>query len=154
IDYLSALPAAEQKRRTPHVGGTALSGQLDLKKAGGSWQLAIQIGPRMQVLRKGDKLRLPREARADQDWLRLPVAGVSFRDARAYAAWLSQSGRVPGARLCSAMACERAARGADDREFPNGDALRPTDPNFDPTYGKQRQTLEPDQVGPQPGSRS
>jgi formylglycine-generating enzyme required for sulfatase activity len=154
IDYLGALPAAEQKRRTPHVGGTALTGQLDLKKAGDSWQLAIENGSRMQVLRKGDKLHLPRDKRADQDWLRLPVAGVSFRDARAYAAWLSQTGRLPGARLCSEMEWERAARGADDREFPNGDALRPADANFDATYGKKPNAFGPDEVGSHPGSRS
>jgi formylglycine-generating enzyme required for sulfatase activity len=154
IDYLSALPAAEQKRRTPHVGGTALTGQLDLKKAGESWQLAIENGSRMQVLRKGDKLRLPREKRAEQDWLRLPVAGVSFRDARAYAAWLARTARVPGARLCSEMEWERAARGADDREFPNGDALRPADANFDATYGKKPSAFGPDEVGSHPGSRS
>jgi formylglycine-generating enzyme required for sulfatase activity len=154
LDYLDALSPGERKRRTPHVGGTALSGQLDLKRAGDSWKLALQIGSGMQVLRKGDKLRLPRAERAEQDWLRLPVAGVSFYDARAYAAWLSRTGRVPGARLCAEREWERAARGADDREFPGGDALRPLDANFDATYGKKPQAFGPDEVGSHPASRS
>src|SRR5207237_9071692 len=116
--------------------------------------LAPQTGSRVQVVREGEKLRLPRAERAEQDWLRLPVAGISFLDARAYAEWLSRTARVPGARLCNEMEWERAARGADDREFPGGDALRPTDANFDATYGKQPQAFGPDQVGSHPGSRS
>jgi formylglycine-generating enzyme required for sulfatase activity len=154
IDYLNALPPAERKPRTPHVGGTALSGQLDLKRAGDSWELALQVGSATQVLREGDKLHLSRPERAEQDWLHLPVAGVSFDDARAYAAWLSRTGRVPGARLCNEREWERAARGADDREFPDGDALRPADANFDATYGKKPQAFGPDEVGSHPRSRS
>ena len=154
IEYLRALPAAERKQRTPHVGGTALSGALDLRESGGSFVLAIQTGSRVQVLREGEKLNFPRPERADQDWLRLPVAGVSFHDARAYAQWLSRNGRLPGARLCNEMEWERAARGADDSEFPSGDALRPDDENFDATYGKQAQSFALDEVGSHPRSRS
>ena len=94
----------------------------------------------MQVLREGEKLRLPRAERSEQDWLLLPVAGISFHDARAYAEWLSRTGRVPGARPCTEFEWERTARGDDDREFPSGDVLRPADANFDATYGKQAAT--------------
>jgi len=136
------------------VGGTALSGQLDLRQSGESFSLALQTGSRVQVLREGDKLRLQRAERAEQDWLRLPVAGVSFHDARAYAEWLSRTGHVPGARLCRETEWERAARGADDREFPGGEALRPDDANFDATYGKQPQSFGLDEVGSHPRSTS
>ena len=54
----------------------------------------------------------------------------------------------------SCGAVSSASVGADEREFPNGDALRPTDANFDATYGKQPQAFGPDQVGSHPGSRS
>ena len=154
IEYLRALPAPERKERTPHAGGAALSGQLDLREAGGIFSLVLQTGSRVQVVREGEKLRLPRAARDKQDWLRLPVAGVSFQDARAYAGWLSRTGRVPGARLCNETEWERAARGADDREFPGGDTLGPEDANFDATYGKQAQSFGLDEVGSHPRSAS
>jgi formylglycine-generating enzyme required for sulfatase activity len=56
------------------------------------------------------------------DWRSLPVVSVNRDDAEAYASWLARSGRIPGARLCSDREWERAARGADDRRFPWGDA--------------------------------
>jgi formylglycine-generating enzyme required for sulfatase activity len=154
IEYLRALPARERKERSPHAGGGALTGQLDLREASGVFSLALQTGSRVQVVREGEKLRLPRADRADQDWLRLPVAGVSFQDARAYADWLSRTGRVPRARLCNETEWERAARGADDREFPGGDTLGPEDANFDATYGKNAQSFGLDEVGSHPRSRS
>src|SRR5205814_1205645 len=54
------------------------------------------------------------------DWARLPVDGASREDGEQFAAWLARSGRVPGARLCTDREWERAARGADDRRYPNG----------------------------------
>jgi formylglycine-generating enzyme required for sulfatase activity len=95
-----------------------------------------------------------RSSAKDVDWLRLPVAGVSFVDAQAYARWLSETGRVPGARLCTEIEWERAARGADQREFPSGDVLDPDDADFDLTYGKQPQGFGPDEVGAHAASRS
>jgi formylglycine-generating enzyme required for sulfatase activity len=84
----------------------------------------------------------------------MPVAGVSFRQVEAYARWLDGSGRVPGARVCSGMEWERAARGADDREYPHGDRLDPEDANFDLTYGQKLDAFGPDEVGAHPASRS
>jgi len=82
------------------------------------------------------------------------VSGISFEDARAYARWLDQTGRVPGARLCTEQEWERAARGADDRKYPHGDRLLPDDANFDATYGKKPDAFGPDEVGSHPASRS
>jgi formylglycine-generating enzyme required for sulfatase activity len=146
IEYLRSLPPGERRARSPHVGATGLSGQLDLREENGRWRLALQVGAAVQVLREGEELRLPRAVRAEQDWLRLPVAGVSFHDARAYAQWLAATGRVRGARLCTEREWERAARGAD--------ALQADDANFDATYGKQAQAFGPDEVGSHPRSRS
>jgi formylglycine-generating enzyme required for sulfatase activity len=77
---------------------------------------------------------------------------VSAEDAEVYAAWLRINGKVPGARLCSELEWERAARGADERIYPHGDVLRPGDINVDMTYGRTR--LGPDEVGLHPASRS
>lgn len=67
---------------------------------------------------------------------------------------MDSSGRVPGARLCDEFEWERAARGADDREFPHGDSLDGTEANFDATYDKENAALGPDEVGSYPASRS
>jgi formylglycine-generating enzyme required for sulfatase activity len=82
------------------------------------------------------------------------VSAVSYDDAIAFAAWLDRTGRVRGARLCDDYEWERAARGADARLFPGGDALAPDDANIDETYGRVPLAFGPDEVGSHPGSRS
>ena len=95
-----------------------------------------------------------RKVRAEQDWQRLPVSGIGPPDILAYAEWLDRTGRVPGARLCSEKEWERAARGADDREYPHGSLLDPEDANFDETYGRDVRIAGPDAVGSYPASAS
>jgi formylglycine-generating enzyme required for sulfatase activity len=56
------------------------------------------------------------------DWLGLPVDHVSRADAAAYADWLSRSGSLAGARLCTDREWERSARGADARRYSWGSA--------------------------------
>jgi eukaryotic-like serine/threonine-protein kinase len=84
---------------------------------------------------------------------RLPVERISVDDARAYVAWLSRTDRVPRARLCSELEWERAARGADDRAYPHGDAIGPEDAAFSSieTPSKERPVAR---VGTHPVSRS
>jgi formylglycine-generating enzyme required for sulfatase activity len=89
-----------------------------------------------------------------QDWRRFPVSGITLDDAKTYASWLSSTGRVVGARLCTEREWERAARGADGREFPHGDHLERDDANLDETYGKNPLAFGPDEVGSHPASRS
>jgi formylglycine-generating enzyme required for sulfatase activity len=84
----------------------------------------------------------------------MPVSGISFDDARAYAAWLDSSGRLPGARPCRQREWERAARGADDRRYPHGNVLAGDDANIDETYGREPSAFGPDEVGSHPGSDS
>jgi formylglycine-generating enzyme required for sulfatase activity len=84
----------------------------------------------------------------------MPVAGISAEDAATYLQWLRTTTRVPEARLCTEREWERAARGADDREFPHGNALAQDDANFDETYGRHPFGFGPDEVGAHPGSQS
>lgn len=154
IAFLEALPPQESARYLPTVGN-ALHGQLRLEKKADGWHLRLQPSSIVYEVRAGEKLHYAkRDRRQAQDWLRMPVGGIPFDSAEAYAAWLSRTGRLPGARLCTELEWERAARGADGREYPHGDTLGPDEANFDATYGKQAGGFGPDEVGSHPGSRS
>jgi serine/threonine protein kinase/formylglycine-generating enzyme required for sulfatase activity len=154
LTYLRALPPEERTLRTPRGGG--LTGVVDLKElAGDVYHLTLKPTIKAYSAREGEMIRYDaRDRRAAQDWRRFPVSGISLEDAQAYAAWLSSTGRVPGARLCTEAEWERAARGADGREFPHGDQLDPDDANIDVTYNKQPLAFGPDEVGSHPTSVS
>lgn len=110
--------------------------------------------PRLTAL-EGDPIEFPgREHHRRLDWLRLPASGISFADAQDYVAWLASSGKVPGARLCTELEWERAARGADGRAYPQGNHLEPDWANYDQTYQREAQGTGPDEVGTYPRSRS
>ncbi|HEU4412909.1 MAG TPA: SUMF1/EgtB/PvdO family nonheme iron enzyme, partial [Polyangiaceae bacterium] len=154
VDYLDRLAPAERARRTPSTGAHGgLGGSVRLELQAGGWQLVIQPLEKMYRARVGEKIAY--EGRGDhaaQDWLKFPVTGISAEDGLAYAAWLDQTGRLPGARLCTEYEWERAARGADGREYPHGDELAPADANYDETYG--RAAMGPDEVGRHPRGAS
>jgi formylglycine-generating enzyme required for sulfatase activity len=154
LEFLSAIPASEREGVTPDVA-TALRGSLRLKPAGDSWQLILQVTSKRYMARADEPfIYAGRTTLAKQDWRDFPVAGVSPAAIERYAAWLRKTGRVPGARLCSELEWERAARGADDRVFPHGGLLQPDDANFDATYGHVDSAFGPDAVGSHPRSRS
>jgi formylglycine-generating enzyme required for sulfatase activity len=144
LAFLATLPAAEREARRPG------SGSLDLTyDREGVPVLAIG----KVRARQGEPFCRPaRSQRRCQDWQRFAVAGVAWKDAQAYAAWLARS--VPGARLCSEREWERAARGADGRLFPAGDDLRSGDANFDATYASDGAQMGIDEVGSFPADRS
>ncbi len=156
LAYLEALPPAERAARTPRVGKGGFKGALQLHQLGpGRWSLTFQ--PTVQAFSAGPGEALiysARKRRKAQRWARLPVVGITADDASRYAAWLRSSGKLAGARLCSELEWERAARGADGREYPHGDALSPDEANFDDTYGKLPAAMGPDEVGSYPASAS
>lgn len=121
---------------------------------GGSWQLAIEPASKVRYRATTAQkiVYASRSSNRQQDWLRLPVVGVSPADVRDYLRWLDRTGRVPGAFLCREDQWERAARGADVRRFPHGNTLRPEQANVDTTYKKD--ALGPDEVGSHPESMS
>jgi eukaryotic-like serine/threonine-protein kinase len=154
LTWLDSLPGEERERRAPRVG-VAYRGMLALERLSGRWRLRLHMGGESYEAWAGERLRYARrEQRAEQDWLRMPVTGISLDDAEAYAAWLAHTGRVPGARLCTELEWERAARGEDGREYPHGNTLAAGEANFDLTYGKQPGGFGPDEVGSHPASRS
>jgi len=154
IAFLDDLPAAERSRRAPTIAGT-MRGALALRSTGAGWRLMIQPSSRRYEAGTHERITYEgRTRRASQNWLRFPIGGVSPDDARRYFAWLSDTGRVPGARFCTDLEWERAARGADDRLFPHGDDLGPDDANFDLTYDRTDGAYGPDEVGAHPESRS
>ena len=82
------------------------------------------------------------------------MTGVSSKKLQPYFEWLNTSKRLPGARLCDEAEWVRAASGSDERKFPHGDTLRPTDANIDETYGFGSGVSGPDEVGSHPLSDS
>ncbi|MBN2715537.1 MAG: SUMF1/EgtB/PvdO family nonheme iron enzyme [Deltaproteobacteria bacterium] len=89
-----------------------------------------------------------------QDWLQMPVSGITWKEAKKYAAWLDMTGELPGARLCTELEWERAARGADARIYPHGNALQSDDANYADTFGRVSASLGPNEVGQFPDSVS
>ncbi len=156
LDYLEALPPQERERRRPHVGLGGFEGALALNQgADGTWRIAIRPAGRAYEADEAQPIVYEgRRERMAQNWLKFPVVGVTAEDARAYAQWLRETGRVPGARLCTEVEWERAARGADDRPYPHGWTLARDDANHDETYRKVPSAMGPDEVGSHPESRS
>lgn len=154
IEYLHDLPEPERTQRRPQAGPTPAALALT-EETPGHPVLHFRRAGQEYVAQSGAPLRyLGRDRRAEQDWLSLPVVGISFEDGQAYAAWLRRGGRVPGARLCDGREWERAARGADDRLYPHGDRLSPEDANYDETYGRNQLAFGPDEAGSHPDSDS
>ena len=158
IEFLEALPPEERARRTPRIGVSATiqeGGGLELARDAAGWTLRFSPSSATYTARAGEPvLYRERSVRARQDWLRMPVSGISPEDALAFTAWLDATGRVPGARLCSELEWERAARGADGRPFPHGDALTGEHANVDETYGRKEGGFGMDEVGSYPHAAS
>jgi formylglycine-generating enzyme required for sulfatase activity len=149
IEYLDALPTDERELRRPKAGDSALV------QVRSGWELAFQPTSHLYRVSQGKPLEYrDRDRRSSVRWERLPVFGVDLIDARAYAMWLSNTKRVPGARLCTGDEWERAARGADGRPFPHGHEVAPDDANIDVTYGRREDGFGPDEVGSHPASDS
>jgi formylglycine-generating enzyme required for sulfatase activity len=159
IEYLDTLPPKERTLRAPHVEGSQTIqnvGGVALARDGNGWKLAFTpTRDHVYEARAGESITYPDRVRRErQDWLRMPVSGITAEDAQAYAAWLDQTHRVPHARLCSEPEWERAARGADGRKYPHGTELAADDANIDITYGRKDGAFGPDEVGAHPATRS
>jgi hypothetical protein len=155
LTFLATLPPEERARRTP--GATAIDlGSVSLVALPhGRWEYHFSAtgAGHAYVVRTGEPLRyLGRSVREVQDWMRFPVTGISAEDATAYTAWLDHTGQLPGARLCTGAERERAGRGADEREYPQGREPDPSETNILQTYGGSGVGL--DEVGSHPATVS
>lgn len=152
IEYLESLQAQERAQRMPRPG---IWGAIALHRiSAGRYRLSITPNDLELHAESGQRLTYPgrQGERREQDWMRFPVTGISLPDVDAYARWLDSTGRVRGARPCTELEWQRAARGADDRLYPHGDELRAGDANFMLTYGETGPG--PDEVGSFPDSAS
>src|SRR5262249_52587295 len=132
IAFLDTLPPQRRELLRPQGRKDGQGGFVDVRKSkDGQWRM--QFRATETTFEAGEDEPLRYEARAQrtaQNWLRFPVSGISPEHAVEFTKWLNRSGRVPGARLCSEREWERAARGADAREFPHGNRLLHDDANF------------------------
>jgi serine/threonine protein kinase/formylglycine-generating enzyme required for sulfatase activity len=151
IAFLESLPPNEADKRAPFV--STYRDYLRLQHAKGAWWLELRPSTASFIARQGEPITYPgRSNRAQQQWMNMPVGGVSVDDIEAFLGWRAR--QVRGARLCSELEWERAARGADDRTYPHGDLLGVDDANFDLTYGRRPLAFGPDEVGQHLASRS
>jgi formylglycine-generating enzyme required for sulfatase activity len=153
LAYVDALPERERRVRLPGTP-TRLFGDVEVSPdRAGHWRIELQPEDNRYVAGWDQPLVYDgRTERKAQDWRRFPVLGVSADDGVAYAAWLDRTHKVPGARLCSEVEWERAARGADGRDYPGGRLPENDDANLDVTYGAGH--MGPDEVGSHPESTS
>jgi formylglycine-generating enzyme required for sulfatase activity len=155
LEFLQDLPDPERKLRTP--SSVAVQGSVALRRAPGPvWSLELNIsGPKVEAPESRPIIYSTRRLRMVQNWLRMPVLGISARDMQSYLDWLSKTGRVPRARLCNEVEWERAARGADGRPYPAARSrVTGDDANIDVTYGRVRGSFGPDEIGAHPQGRS
>lgn len=112
--FLDALDERERAARMPMIDG-----QPTLFRETTGWRLSPHVV-------EGEGRRRVPALRA----LDLPVSGLSWYDAQAYATWRARDTGLPF-RLPTALEWEKAMRGADGRPFPMGHQL-------DPSFAKVR----------------
>ncbi|QRN97313.1 protein kinase [Archangium violaceum] len=157
VTYLDSLPPDAAARRLLEQPRMGAFGAITLRhQRGAGWVFSFhRASDDVLTAREGETFRYSaRPQRDTADWRLFPLSGVSAEDLVGYFFWLDRSGRLPGARLCGEHEWERAARGADGREYPHGDRLLPEDANIDTTYDRQPKAFGPDMVGSYPVSTS
>ena len=152
-EWIEYLEATGLREHYPNVEST--KGMVRLLRLPKAWSLYLRPTSQTYVARWGQPVSYEgRTFLVAQDWRRFPVTGISLVDIDQYLRWLSSTGRVPGARLCSDWEWERGARGADGRVFPTGPSLPARAANVDVTYGRVSSAFGPDEVGSHPESDS
>lgn len=126
IRFVQSIPQEQRERMLPATDQLSLS-----LSEQGDIELQLKEGESSQRFRVGETiLREGATGPSSQNWLLMPVVGISAEQALEYTAWLSERGFLPGARLCDEWEWERAARGADIRRFPHGESVSDGDANI------------------------
>ncbi|HZH13025.1 MAG TPA: protein kinase [Archangium sp.] len=157
LAYLDTLPVNAPARRLLEQPRFSSAGAVTLRwQPGTGWSFSFYRSQEdVFSAKEGETFRYPtRTRRNTADWRQFPLSGVSSEDLVPFFFWLDQSGRLPGARLCSQNEWEYAARGADGRRYPHGQKLQTDDANIDATYGRLPTAYGPDMVGSHPESVS
>jgi formylglycine-generating enzyme required for sulfatase activity len=149
IEFLEDQPRRVAAGLTPQAAAPGLRGSVDLtREHDGHWEISITPVSTTFRANAGEMIKYPQRTTAQlQDWLKMPVVGVSRQDIERYLEWKQTKHHLGGARLCTEKEWERAARGADARIYPHGDQLNAGDANFDETYGKKPGAYGLDEVG-------
>jgi formylglycine-generating enzyme required for sulfatase activity len=153
LAYVEAQPEAERGKLLPNLPAK-FGGGVKLEHTPAGWRLSLLPVERTYSALWGEPIRYDgRKSHMEQDWSKLPVLGISASDAVAYTAWLARTGRMPGARLCTELEWEHAARGADGRSSPTGRRLETDEANV---FGlsSDLDMMGPDEVGSHPASVS
>ena len=148
IAFLGALPPAERaKQRAACVVGTR-SARLAASSTTGAGRGSSNFSRRRSGTARAPAACVLRRAQAARapGLVAFPVAGVSRGRCERYFAWLRETGRVPGARLCTELEWERAARGAMIG-LPARRRARARRREIDVTYGRIDSAYGPDTVG-------
>ncbi|MGB1015474.1 MAG: SUMF1/EgtB/PvdO family nonheme iron enzyme, partial [Nannocystaceae bacterium] len=155
LTYLDAIPAEIRVGQLPNVTADPYRPGFKIEQLeDGSWQATVTIEQSQSIARAGERIVYPKREDDPQDWLKLPVVGISQVQGEAYFDWLDKSQKLVGARMCTEKEFERAARGADARLYTSGNLLLPGDANFDRTHHQNSGELGLDEVGSYPRSRS
>jgi formylglycine-generating enzyme required for sulfatase activity len=153
LEFVEALPPNKRTTFLP-VGREPGGARLEVIGQPGQWTFRLTSGNRATQASWGEQLVYSKLRSRPIDWSRLPVSGVSYDDTSTFIDWYSKRRRIRGLRLCTEDEWEKAARGADGREFPHGDAFARGDANVDITWDKDPQSLGPDAVGSYPKTTS
>ena len=134
IEFLDDLSTKDHAAAINHIPRTAGDGMLCIQHADGSFRPSDRLieGTMRKLYPKGE----------GHEYF-LPVYGIAWYDAQAYAKWRSKKGKRQF-RLPSEIEWEKAARGADRRYFPWGNTF---DPIFCKMYDSRSDMAQPEPVG-------
>ncbi|GAB4568990.1 MAG: hypothetical protein Tsb0020_22930 [Haliangiales bacterium] len=158
MTFLRDLPPQERDKWLPNAGTDEWI-RVELQPDLDAYRLRLKTMGTSEpfVVREGEDIKYTGREDPElsvQDWTRFPVTGISGQAAQMYAAWLSETGRVPNARLCREDEWLRAGRGADQRLFPHGDRLDANQANVFVLHRWSTAGTGPDEVGAHPESQS